>query len=69
MHRHLTAPFNEARKAFRARQFGKCDQILPGLESLIILSIGCSQAVIDDFVDWARRNRPCDAFIIEVTRD
>lgn len=61
----IIEPFKEAKKAFLNCEFGKCDQILPGLDSLVVLGLGAKAEVIDAFVRWARINRPCDLFLLE----
>ena len=68
MHK-IMEPFKLAKKAFLAKEFAKCDVILPGLDSLIVLGMGAKAEVIDAFVDWARKHRPCDLFIMEVDDD
>jgi hypothetical protein len=65
MNHKILEPFKEARKAFLSCEFAKCDQILPGLDSLVVLGLGAKAEIIDAFVQWARKNRPCDMFLTE----
>jgi len=68
MHK-IMEPFKLAKKAFLNKEFAKCDQILPGLDSLVVLGMGAKADVMDAFVAWARKHRPCDLFILEVDHD
>ena len=65
----IIEPFKAARRAFLAKDFSRCDVILPGLDSLIVLGMNAKPEVVDAFVSWARKNRPCDLFILEVDDD
>ena len=65
----MLQPLADAKRAFLAHQFSKVDQILPGLDSHIVLSYGVPDATVKAWVRWARKNRPCDLYFFEVEHD
>lgn len=65
----MIQPLAAAKRAFLAHQFHKVDQILPGLDSHIILANGVPNATVEAWIKWARKNRPSDLYFFEVEND
>jgi len=66
---NMIEPFRAAKRAFLAHQFHKVDQILPGLDSQVVLANGAPNDTIEAFIKWAKKHRPADLFISETLHD
>lgn len=66
---NMIEPFRAAKRAFLAHQFAKVDEILPGLDSQVVLANGAPDATVEAFVRWAKKNRPADLFVSETHND
>lgn len=61
--------FTRAKRAFRWHQFDEVDQILPGLDSHIVLSYGVADDTVQAWIKWAQKNRPADKYFWEIADD